>query len=183
MTKSDYGDTIKYITENIKLLDVINGYNLKASKESDNRHTMVCPFHAEDTASLKIYDNKSFFCFGCGAGYSVIDFIKMYENLNFMDVINRYRDQSDTTSGEAILKRIINHSKEEFSLSNYMLSSKYRLGIILREYLRKKNEKEEFVDRCFYDMDNFFEDLGNLNKEKIDFFEDTILDRINDEVG
>ncbi len=182
MSKSDYSDVIKYITENVKLLDVIAKYGLKVTKESDNRHTMVCPFHAEDTASLKIYDNKSFFCFGCGAGYSVIDFMKMHENLNFMEIINRYKNESNTTSGEAILKRIINHTKDDFSLSDYLFSSKYRLGITLREYLRKKSDKEEFVDRCFYDMDNFFEDINNLNREKIDYFEDTILERLADEI-
>ena len=35
-----------------------------------------CPFHSEKTASMKIYD-KSFYCFGCGAGGDVIKFVSL----------------------------------------------------------------------------------------------------------
>lgn len=178
MTKNDYQDTLEYIKENVKLLDIIDGYGLKVIKESDGRHSMICPFHTEDTPSLKIYDNKSYFCFGCGSGYSVIDFIKMYENISFMDVINRYRTKSNTSS-ENLYQKIINKKLEtKFELSDYMISSKYRLGITLREYLKNNKDKEELIDRCFYDMDTFFEDINNLSIEKIDMFEDVILERI-----
>ena len=34
----------------------------------------LCPFHEEHTPSLQAYEDGSFFCFGCGAGGSVIDF-------------------------------------------------------------------------------------------------------------
>jgi hypothetical protein len=63
-----------------------------------------------------------------------------------------------------------------------MLSSKFRLGIILREHLRSSPSRIELVDRCFYEMDSFFEDHKNLNKETIDTFEENILDRINNAV-
>ena len=40
---------------------------------------MVCPFHGDHDASLKIYDTKGghsgWHCFGCGRGGSVIDFV------------------------------------------------------------------------------------------------------------
>ena len=182
-TKQDYKDTVNYIMENVKLLDVIDGYGLKPRKEIDERHTMMCPFHTEDTPSLKIYDNKSFFCFGCGAGYGVIDFIKLYEGISFMDVINRYKDTSGQSSAENIYQKILDYNRSDnFNLPDYMLSSQFRMGIILREYLNDNNGKKDFVDKCFYDMDNFFEDAGNLNKEKIDYFEDLILERITNEI-
>jgi len=33
-----------------------------------------CPFHADDTPSLQLYDDGTFFCYGCGAGGSLYDF-------------------------------------------------------------------------------------------------------------
>lgn len=41
------------------------------------RRVMVkCPFHADRTASLAIYPNNGFHCFGCGAhGKNAVDFI------------------------------------------------------------------------------------------------------------
>ena len=178
MTKNDLKEITTYITENIKLIDVIHGYGFKPRQEVDDRYTMTCPFHSEDTPSLKIYE-KSFFCYGCGAGYSVIDFIMMQENVTFMDVINRYKDKVSIGSGENIYQKILKQNKEkEINMQDYMLSSKFRLGIILREFLKKNPSFETIVDRCFYDIDNFYEDFYNVDKEKIDCFEETILERI-----
>jgi hypothetical protein len=33
-----------------------------------------CPFHADDTPSLQLYEDGSFYCYGCGAGGSIYDF-------------------------------------------------------------------------------------------------------------
>ena len=36
----------------------------------------LCPFHGEKTPSMKIYPGtRGYFCFGCGAGGDVIDFV------------------------------------------------------------------------------------------------------------
>ena len=36
-------------------------------KRIGNRRLGACPFHNDDTPSLNIYPNETFFCFGCGA--------------------------------------------------------------------------------------------------------------------
>jgi hypothetical protein len=33
-----------------------------------------CPLHADDTPSLHLYEDGTFYCFGCGAGGSIYDF-------------------------------------------------------------------------------------------------------------
>lgn len=50
-----------------------------------------CPFHTEKTASLKLYE-RSFHCYGCGAGGSVIDFVAMLFKLNPLDAVKRLND-------------------------------------------------------------------------------------------
>ena len=47
-----------------------------------------CPFHAEKTASLKLFDD-GFRCFGCGAGGSVIDFVMRLFDIDFRQAILR----------------------------------------------------------------------------------------------
>ena len=49
---------------------------------------ILCPFHHEKTASLKLYP-KGFHCFGCGAGGSVIDFAMRYFGLDFRAAAGR----------------------------------------------------------------------------------------------
>jgi hypothetical protein len=41
---------------------------------------MPCPFHDEETASLKAYPNGSWYCYGCNIGGSIIDFACLLNN-------------------------------------------------------------------------------------------------------
>ncbi len=40
----------------------------------DRQGKVLCPFHQEKHASLQLYRDGSFYCFGCGRGGSIIDF-------------------------------------------------------------------------------------------------------------
>lgn len=48
--------------------------------EPNRARFIACPFHREDTASCKLYEN-SFYCFGCGVGGDVIKFVSSLCNL------------------------------------------------------------------------------------------------------
>ena len=49
---------------------------------------ICCPFHAEKTPSMKLYDRK-YHCFGCGAHGSVIDFVGGLFNLSPLDAARK----------------------------------------------------------------------------------------------
>ena len=50
----------------------------------------VCPFHEEAQGSFTVYeDSQRFYCFGCGDGGDVLDFIQRVENLSLPDAIRR----------------------------------------------------------------------------------------------
>jgi DNA primase len=51
-------------------------------KKSGHRYTGSCPFHQERTASFTVYSDH-FYCFGCSARGSAIDFIMRVEHLPF----------------------------------------------------------------------------------------------------
>ena len=47
-----------------------------------------CPFHTEKTASFKVSNEKGIFhCFGCKAGGDVIEFIRLYHGLGFIESV------------------------------------------------------------------------------------------------
>jgi DNA primase len=49
----------------------------------------LCPFHQEKTPSFNVNPEKQFFyCFGCGTGGDVINFIMRMENLTFPEALN-----------------------------------------------------------------------------------------------
>ncbi len=50
----------------------------------------VCPFHDEAEASFTVYsDSERFYCFGCGLGGDVLDFIQQAEGLSLPEAIAR----------------------------------------------------------------------------------------------
>ena len=66
-----------------------------------NRQGFVsCPFHSEKTASCKIYPkSNSFYCFGCGAGGDVIDFVRLLYGLNFRQACLRLESDFGLAGG------------------------------------------------------------------------------------
>lgn len=66
------------IKRNHPMPEVVRQYGIEINRAGFCR----CPFHNERTASMKIYA-QSFYCFGCGAGGDVIDFVRLYERCDF----------------------------------------------------------------------------------------------------
>ncbi len=55
----------------------------------------VCPFHQEAEGSFTVYaDSERFWCFGCGAGGDVLDFVGRMEGLTLPEAIRRLDDGS-----------------------------------------------------------------------------------------
>lgn len=77
------------------------GYDLK--KEGKD-YVMRCPFHEEQTASMKITpSNNLFHCFGCDAGGSVIDWVMKTQGVSFRHAVELLRnDTSFTLKGTGV---------------------------------------------------------------------------------
>ena len=55
----------------------------------------VCPLHQEAEGSFTVYsDSERFYCFGCGAGGDVLDFVQRMEGLTLPEAIRRLDDGS-----------------------------------------------------------------------------------------
>lgn len=77
---------IQQLVGNCNIDDIIGSYvNLKRMGRTSKG---LCPFHSEKTPSFVVYqDSQSFYCFGCGAGGDAITFIKLIENLDYVESI------------------------------------------------------------------------------------------------
>jgi hypothetical protein len=64
----------------------------------------LCPFHMEDTPSFFIF-NERFKCFGCGESGDVIDFVKKYYNLDFLQALRQLQIETDSVSLPKIKKK------------------------------------------------------------------------------
>ena len=62
----------------------------------------VCPFHDEAEGSFTVYaDSERFYCFGCGEGGDVLDFIQRSENLSLPEAIRRLDGSPGLAPGAA----------------------------------------------------------------------------------
>ncbi|OCG20734.1 MULTISPECIES: DNA primase [unclassified Gilliamella] len=79
-------DFILDLIARTSILDVISK-RVKMKKRGNN-YFGCCPFHDEKTASFSLNEKKQiYYCFGCGASGSVVNFLMQYERLSFPEAI------------------------------------------------------------------------------------------------
>lgn len=89
-------EEIKYRTD---IESVISSYI--SLKRRGKNLIGLCPFHGEKTPSFTIYpDNGSFYCFGCKVGGDVFTFVKMAENLDYIEAVKLLAERAGVTVPE-----------------------------------------------------------------------------------
>ena len=63
-------------------------------KKNGHRYVGLCPFHNEKTPSFNVDEQKQvYYCFGCKAGGSVIQFVMDIERMDFAEAVSHLADQ------------------------------------------------------------------------------------------
>jgi DNA primase len=105
-------DFIERLKNSIDIESVINPY--AELKRAGRGSVCLCPFHSEKTASCYVYsDTQSFFCFGCGAGGDMITFIRLIENLDYIEAVRFLADKAGLAVPE---NGITNHEADKKKL-------------------------------------------------------------------
>jgi DNA primase len=69
------------------MIEVVSG-RTQLRRASGTRYTGRCPFHEERTPSFSVNPvDKLFYCFGCGKGGDIFDFVQETENVDFVGAI------------------------------------------------------------------------------------------------
>ena len=93
---------VSYRSERIKAALDIDRVVSFYGYEPNRQGFVSCPFHSERTASLKIYPkSNSFYCFGCGAGGDVIDFVRLLYGLDFGQACLRLESDFGLVGGQS----------------------------------------------------------------------------------
>ncbi len=85
--------TINQVQQANDIVDVVSEHvNLR---RKGREMVGLCPFHDDHAPSLCVNSDKQIFkCFACGAGGSVLTFVKMRENLTFPQAIERLAERA-----------------------------------------------------------------------------------------
>jgi DNA primase len=81
-------DSSKYdVRAAADMIEVVSG-RTQLRRASGTRYTGRCPFHEERTPSFSVNPvDKLFYCFGCGKGGDLFDFVMETENVDFVGAI------------------------------------------------------------------------------------------------
>lgn len=77
---------IEQLVNRVEIEEIVSSY--VQLKRAGRNPKGLCPFHSERSPSFVLYpDTQSFYCFGCGAGGDVINFIMRIENLDYPEAV------------------------------------------------------------------------------------------------
>ena len=86
-------DIIEEVRQKNDIVDVVSQYVRLTRRGST--YFGLCPFHNEKTPSFSVTpDKQMYYCFGCGAGGNVYNFIMEYENYTFGEALKHLADRA-----------------------------------------------------------------------------------------
>lgn len=86
-------EIIEEIRINNDIVDVVSEY-VRLEKKGKN-YFGLCPFHREKTPSFSVESIKQiFYCFGCGKGGNVFQFISLVENIDYIEAVKLLADRA-----------------------------------------------------------------------------------------
>lgn len=158
---------LEEIKNNVNLVEYIgNDIELKRKGKDYFGH---CPLHVDLTPSFSVNPDKNiFYCFSCGRGFSIIDYLMEYEGMSFDEAVKKAAKLSGVNLG--------NMCQSQTVIENRRLQRK-----------RKNSEKEKvehkIIPRTEYDkfkngsIDEWLQE--GIRQEEIDLFEIRIDDKSN----
>lgn len=86
-TLHDCADKIKSM---VTMRDVAEMYGFSTDRRTQK---IRCPFHDDNGPSLQVYPgSRGYYCFSCGTGGDVINFVQRLFSINFLDACRKMND-------------------------------------------------------------------------------------------
>lgn len=162
------------------ILSVAQGY--VELKRSGSSYMCRCPFHSEKSPSCHISPEKGLFhCFGCGAGGDVVTFIRLIENLDYMDAVRFLAQRAgmpmpeDKDDGSAQKRRRLYEMNREAGkyFHKKLFSPAGAPGL---DYLRRRGLSDHTIRRFglgyavddYHDLHYYMKGLGYSDYEMTD---------------
>lgn len=158
---------LEEIKNNVDLLEYI-GQDIELTKKGKD-YFGHCPKHVDLTPSFSVNAEKNiFYCFSCGRGFSIFDYLMEYEGLSFDNAVKKASKLSGIDIGAMCQSQTV--------IENRRLKKK-------RENCRVKKYAHEILRREEYDkfkmgiVDEWLNE--GIRQQEIDLFEIRIDDRSN----
>lgn len=155
--------TKEEIKRTIPMREVLSRYGTKVN----NRGFCNCPFHADKTASMKVW-NDHVYCFGgCQERLDQIDFVQKMENLTFLEAFAILGGTTDELTEEqkksiAQARKKVELEREKEELKKHKRSNLACLISACRKIIR---EEEPYSDYWCFAQNKLSYAIGRLEDE------------------
>ena len=147
-------DKISEIKNSVDIVNIIS--DIVLLKKVGRNYVGLCPFHTEKTPSFTVSPEKQiFYCFGCGTGGNVFNFLMNYDGLSFFEtakmLANRYGIDIPAQAMSTEQKRRISERESLLAVNKQAMDFfKHSLlsdaeGKIALEYLNKRGMGEDTI--------------------------------------
>lgn len=156
-------EELNRIRTSVNIVDVI-GSNINLLKKGKN-YFGICPFHDDHTPSMSVSEERQIYtCFVCGATGNVFSFLRDYENISFMEAVNKVANMSGIKIDDRIniVKRYDKEYKiYDLALKFYKNNLKSENGKNAKIYLHNRGITDDIINE--FDIGVSFND-NNLSK-------------------
>ena len=148
-------EVVQEVLNRTDILDVIGEY--VRLKKAGNSYKGLCPFHGEKTPSFHVTPEKGlYYCFGCSAGGTVVDFLKGIEGFRFpeaieylanrlgIEIVHDEREASQRDESRRRKERL--ERVQESALSFFRAQLKGERGELARRYVARRGLSAEIVE-------------------------------------
>ena len=145
-------ELIEEIRINNDIVDVVSEY-VRLEKKGKN-YFGLCPFHREKTPSFSVESGKQiFYCFGCGKGGNVFQFVSLAEKLDFIEAVRLLAERAKIPLPESDDPQEAERAKlKQQVLSINLSAARYyndtlhsERGRIALGYLKKREISEQTI--------------------------------------
>ena len=154
--KPEWLDNLK---QRCDIVDVVSRY--VPLKKNGREYVGCCPFHHERTPSFMVYsETQSYHCFGCKESGDVIQFIRKYDNLSFMDAVEHLANMAGIPlpeKEEVNMAEMEAHKKKKKAILDCLrlsarfyfnnLRSSSTQALLAREYVEKRKLEQSTITR------------------------------------
>ncbi len=163
------------------IVDVVASY--VSLRRNGTDFVGLCPFHREKTPSFHISSSKQlFYCFGCGTGGNLIDFVMKAENLDFVDGIKFLAERAGVTLEEEVYSPEVKQKHDlrdrvlkmnKLAAMHFVKNLSKEDAAVAREYAQKRGLSREIITtygigyapESWSDLTSFLNENGYKNDE------------------
>ena len=148
MTK-EVDDILRQFNNKVTLSEFVGKY-IKVIPRGNN-HIAICPFHNEKTPSFSINNEKGlFYCFGCGAGGNVFNFLSKYKGMSFYESLKYVANYLGIELKNNLNPRNQFRDNSVFEIlkyANQFFTKKINVNREVLDYLKKRSINQELINQ------------------------------------